>query len=214
VDNQSSGGIGKQQSNNIIVGFEYKETIAPHLLDVDLPFSVKTYEEGYFPNKAIDAEGKATMYGLWMRYDPIRKAFTKAFESNQKSASFFLSWDLLVGKAKYTPGSNVSPDYAYATESLATSNGYSGRGIDLEVASAGSGLFNFNLTYGIGYQAIYPIKDMILGASIGIEGSYTHIYYDSDSSHQSFDDGYASGAVDDSASSETNSLFIRFAMAY
>lgn len=205
-------GIGKLY-NDMIVGVGYQKVISPHLLSIDVPFSVKSYEEGYYPSKAIDAEGKATMYGLWMRYDPIWDAFKMVQESNQPLKSFFYSWDLLIGIAHYSPGSSVSADYAYATERLAASNGYAGRGIDLNVSSAGSGLFNFNVTYGIGYQAIYPIKNMILGASIGFEGSYSHISYDFDSSHNFLSDD-ATGTVDGSASSEINSVFIRFAVAY
>lgn len=214
-------GIGWVKSDASIVGIGYQKTVSPILLSVDTyqPYTfgynnrTGQYEnynpEGSYPWKAIDAEGTIEFVGLWVRLDPLRHAFEIAQRTRKASSQFFFEADIMTGFASYTPGKQVEADYALATETLATSLGRPGEGTTLNVADAFSYITN-KLTYGTGYQMIFPSQYLDVGLSLGIEGTLQVNLFESD---------YASGSGESAelfseASSISYGYFIRLAAVY
>lgn len=184
-------GLGWEMHGDRIVGLGYQKTVSPVLLSVDtfqsyeFGFNNRTGEfenyhpEGTYPWKAVDAEGTIETYGLWVRLDPLSKAFEKVARTRRSDSGFFFSADIMTGIAVYTPGERVEDDYAEATEAVATSVGQPGEGTTLEVAEATS-LLTSRLVYGTGYQMVFPVSSAIVGASLGVEGSLHVNLFESD----------------------------------
>lgn len=205
-------GIGKASKNNVIIGFGYKRTVAPQLLDIDTNQSLLS-PEGAYPTSAIDADGEVIIYGLWMRYDPLREAFEQVATNKKSIMKFFYFYDVIIGNFEYNPGSQVSQDYADATEATATANGYPGEGTTLKVSSKKSNFINMHATYGAGIHAIFTVKDTLVGLSAGFENSYSRLD-DFGISTGSFTNDYAEGTLKGGTSNSSNGIFIRLAMTY
>lgn len=175
-------GIGMSKDDGTIVGLGYSKKVLPVLLSVDTDQSytfgynsaTREYEnyhpEGTYPYKAVDAEGAIEHFGLWVRLDPLRAAFESVEYSQRPEVGFFFGAEAMTGIAFYTPGDQVSEDYALATEQVAASRGQAGEGTTLVVAESMS-LLSSALTYSTGYQVILPFEGTIVGLSAGIEGS-------------------------------------------
>ena len=174
--------IGIVKNDDTITGLGYSKTVMPVLLSVNTyqnyEFGLNPYTneyenyhpEGTYPYEAIDAEGTVEHFGLWVRLDPLRESFETVEYTRQTDAGFFFGLEAMTGIAFYTPGNQVSEDYAYATEQVAAARGRAGEGTTLVVAESMS-LISTALTYGTGYQVTVPFENTILGFSLGVEGS-------------------------------------------
>lgn len=175
-------GVGWGKDDGTVVGFAYSKRVMPVLLSVD---AFQSYEfglnpntgefenyhpEGTYPWQAVDADGTIEHYGLWIRLDPLRVAFEKAENSQRIQSGFFFGMEAITGFAFYTPGDQVTEDYAFATEQAAANRGFAGGGTTLVVAESSSFLSS-SLTYSTGYQVVVPFQNTILGFSVGVEGS-------------------------------------------
>ena len=218
-------GIGKANTKNIIFGVGYRRTVAPQQLSIKTNQSLlsssgsygsygSTGYSGAYPSSAIDGEGEIIIYGLWIRYDPLREAFEKAQNSKKSTVKFFYFYDALIGNFEYNPGNKVSQDYADATEYTATQNGNPGGGTTLKVSGSKSSLLNMVATYGAGIHAIYPVRHMLVGISAGIERNFYQLDDVDVSSSSSFNDDYAEGRLNSGTSSTSNGVFLRLAITY
>ena len=192
--------LGMEAYGDRIVGIGYHKTVAPVLLSVDtyqnpdFGFNSRTgdfenyNEEGNYPYQAIDAEGTIETFGLWVRFDPLKNSFEKVAKEGRRDMGFFFSADLMTGIATYTPGDQVEVDYAAATEEVASDTGNSGEGTTLTVSESTSLLTN-RLVYGVGYQAVMPVAEYIIGGSIGVEGMLQTNLFESDGGIGSGADG-------------------------
>ena len=192
--------LGVERYGDRIVGLAYMKTVAPVLLSVDtyqnseFGFNSRTGEfensndEGNYPYQAVDAEGTVETFGLWVRFDPMKNSFEKVSKTGKRDAGFFFAADLLTGFATYTPGDQVEIDYANATEEVAADTGNPGEGTTLTVSGSTSLLTN-RLVYGVGFQAVMPVAEYIIGGSIGVEGTLQTNLFESDSEIGSGADG-------------------------
>lgn len=188
-------GIGMSE-NGTVMGLGYTKKVMPVLLSVEggqsytfgYNSATRDYEnyhpEGTYPYKAVDAEGTIEHFGLWVRLDPLREAFETVEYSNRPEAGFFFGMEALSGIAVYTPGDQVSEDYAYATEQVAASRGETGEGTTLTVAESTS-LLSTSLTYSTGYQVVLPFESTIVGFSVGVDGSLAVHLFEPDTEYGS-----------------------------
>jgi hypothetical protein len=189
-------GVGITKDDGTIMGLGYTKKVMPVLLSVDTDQSytfgynsaTRDYEnyhpEGTYPYKAVDAEGTIEHFGLWVRLDPLREAFETVEYSNRAEAGFFFGMEVMSGIAVYTPGDQVSVDYAYATEQVAASRGEAGEGTTLTVADSTS-LLSTALTYSTGYQVVLPFENSIVGFSVGVDGSLAVHLFEPDAEYGS-----------------------------
>jgi hypothetical protein len=183
--------VGVQRYGDRYVGIGYEKSVFPVLLDVDtnqnpeFGFNSRTgeferyNEEGNYPYQAIDAEGTIETIGLWLRVDSLKNSFDQVASTGKRDIGLFLDLDILMGFSTYTPGDQVEIDYENATEQVAADTGNPGEGTALNVSGASS-LFSISSTYGVGFQAVAPVADYIIGASLGVEGTLNTYTFESD----------------------------------
>jgi hypothetical protein len=215
--------LGLKRGPGDIVGLAYTKYTQPVLLSVDtnqsytFGFNSRTgknenyHPEGTHPWEAIDAEGEIEFIGIWVRKDPMLASFAEVTKTQQADVGLFFGADIMAGFASYTPGKQVEEDYANGTEALATSLGHPGEGSALIVNSAES-LLSGHLTYSTGLQGVWPMQNVILGLSGGVEGSINWNMFES--TYKSGTYGAAHGDIKTEASSFSYGLFVRFAAAY
>lgn len=198
--------LGVEAYGDRIVGIGYHKTVAPVLLSVDayqnseFGYNRRTgefenyNEEGNYPYQAVDAEGTIETFGLWVRFDPLKNSFEKVAKEGKRDMGFFFAADLMTGIATYTPGDQVEVDYANATEEVASDVGSPGEGTTLSVSSSTSLITN-RLIYGVGYQAVMPVDEYIVGGSLGVEGTLQTNLFESDTdlSGELFTEGFNAG---------------------
>jgi len=183
--------LGIERYGDRYVGLGYHRVVAPMLLSVDtnqnptFGFNSRTgefenyNEEGNYPYQAVDAEGTLETFGLWVRTDTLKTSFNEVAKTNRRDMGFFLSLDALLGVSTYTPGDQVEIDYENATEEVASDTGNPGEGTALN-AMGSTSLLSIRSTFGAGFQAVAPVSDYIVGASLGVEGSLNINMFESD----------------------------------
>jgi hypothetical protein len=204
-------GIGFESSDKgMLRGIGYLSQTLPALIDIDthqeytFGRNPRTGEfenyhpDGTLPWRAVDAEAKFELIGLWVQYDTLREVFDEVEGRQYADFDWLFTADAIVGFGYYTPGEKIEEDYFAAT------------GKTLSVDSSTSYLTNY-LSYEGGGQWTYSDTDYIFALAAGVEGSLKVDLFDPDLNTEVAD---TQGELFTESSAFSYSFFVRIAASF